>query len=934
MASASYSSLFFLLYSSLFILLYTVVFLCPEAAALSKTLDVQMLMAVKSKWQNTPPTWEGSDPCSSQWNGLVCTASRITSLTLSSMNLSGTLATEIGFLNGLQSLDLSYNKELIGPIPSTLGNLINLESLVLIGCGFTGHIPHELGNLQKLTFLDLSSNNFSGPIPPSVGNLTKLRLLDLAKNQLSGSLPVSSLNGSGLDRLINAQHFHLNSNGLSGSIPADIFHSDMQLIHVLFDSNALVGEIPLTFGHVPTLEVIRLDGNFLEGPIPSNIGKLKNVNELHLSNNNLSGTIPDLSGMNRLQYIDLSNNSFEASEALEWFGSLEQLTTLILENGSLIGPVPSKLFCLPQLETVRLRNNDLNGTLKVDTKGSSQLQLIDLENNLITGLSVTGETYTNLMLSGNPACDKNSELVNSKACQAETTEFFYAAGSKTCGDKTCSRDFSANPDICGDKTCREDFRVNPETCECAVPYEGKLEFRAPSFSDLSNVSRVEKLKNSLCTQLNFSEGAVSICCMSFDSHYYLNIGVQLFPFGNKPFFERAEIIRIGFALSNKIYNPPDEFGTFSFTAISYYFTDPRESKGLSSEAKFGISSVAAVLALVIAGVGGYAFRQKWRAEKAIKLSKPFASWRGDSPESKRPPKVDGVRCFSFRELNRCTNYFSEDHKIGSGGYGMVYRGTLNDVSQVVAIKRAKKGSLQVQGAAEFKNEIEVLSRIHHKNLVKLTGFCFGDGEQMLVYEYMPNGSLADYLSEKSGKQLDWRKRIVIALGAARGLTYLHEYANPPIIHRDVKSSNILLDENFNAKVSDFGLSKLSVYGKEIGHMTVSAKGTPGYMDPEFFTTYELSEKSDVYSFGVVLLEIITAKGVFEDGQHIVQTVKKKLEEKGQMREVMDPFLRGESCMGFESFLNMAMRCVEESAARRPVMSDVVRDLESILTALH
>ncbi|KAH9332019.1 hypothetical protein KI387_004127, partial [Taxus chinensis] len=769
----------------------------------------EMVMAVKSKWQNTPPTWKGSDPCSTQWHGLLCTHSIITSLALPSMNLSGTLATEIGFLSGLQILDLSYNKELTGPIPSTLGNLINLKTLVLIGCGFSGHIPPELGNMQQLTFLDLSSNSFSGPIPPSVGNLTQLFMLDLANNHLSGSLPVSSLNGFGLDGLVKAQHFHLNQNRLSGSIPADIFHLNMQLIHILLDSNDLVGEIPSTLSHVPTLEVIRLDRNSLEGPIPSDICKLKNVNELHLSNNKLSGTIPDLSGMSRLQYIDLSNNPFDASGALQWFGFLQQLTTLIIENGSLTGPVPSKLLRLPQLETLRLPNNDLNGTLEVDTNTSPKLQLIDLENNTITGLDFNENTFTKtLLLRGNPACERNPEFANSRACQP--TNSSSPTDRKTCGSKECSRDFRV--------------KLNPETCECAIPYEGELVFRVPSFSDLGNKARMEKLKNSLRIQLNLSEGAVSVCCFSFDSYYYLHIEVQLFPSGRMPNFDRSEILRIGSALSNKIYSPPDEFGTFYFIAISCYFTDSREPKGLSSGALSGIGVGAGVLVLVIAGVGGYAFRQKRRADKATKLNKPFASWRGCSSDGDCPPKIDGIRCFSYKELSKCTNCFSEAHIIGSGGYGVVYKGVLFDGNEVVAIKRVKKGG-SLQGAKEFKNEIELLSRLHHKNLVRLIGFCFEEEEQMLVYEYMPNGSLADNLSGNGDKRLDWRRRIMICLGAARGLAYLHEHANPPVIHRDVKSSNILLDENLNAKVSDFGLSKLALYGKEKWHLTTKAKGT-------------------------------------------------------------------------------------------------------------
>ncbi|RWW05974.1 hypothetical protein BHE74_00045272 [Ensete ventricosum] len=236
---------------------------------------------------------------------------------------------------------------------------------------------------------------------------------------------------------------------------------------------------------------------------------------------------------------------------------------------------------------------------------------------------------------------------------------------------------------------------------------------------------------------------------------------------------------------------------------------------------------------------------------------------------------------------------------------MVYRGILSS-GQMVAIKRAQQGSMQ--GALEFKTEIELLSRVHHKNLVDLVGFCFEQGEQMLVYEYIPNGTLRENLTGRSGRQLDWKKRLRIALGSARGLAYLHELADPPIIHRDVKSTNILVDESLNAK---------------------------GYLDPEYYMTQQLSEKSDVYSFGVVLLELITARQPIEKGKYIVREIRNAVdnydEEYYGLREMMDPVIRDVGNLtGLRSFVRLAIRCVEESAADRPTMNEVVKEIETIL----
>ncbi|KAF5468626.1 hypothetical protein F2P56_012767 [Juglans regia] len=219
----------------------------------------------------------------------------------------------------------------------------------------------------------------------------------------------------------------------------------------------------------------------------------------------------------------------------------------------------------------------------------------------------------------------------------------------------------------------------------------------------------------------------------------------------------------------------------------------------------------------------YAVRQKRRAEAAIGFRNPFAYWKSSGNDrSGAAPQLKGARLFSYDELRKCTNNFAERNEIGSGAYGKVYKGLLSDGLVNVAIKRAQQGS--TQGLLEFKTEIELLSRVHHKNLVGLVGFCIEQGEQMLVYEFMPNGTIRDSLSGKSGIYLDWNRRLYVALGSARGLAYLHEHANPPIIHRDIKSTNILLDENLTAKVADFGLSKL-VSDDLKGHVSTQVKGT-------------------------------------------------------------------------------------------------------------
>ncbi|CAI9293028.1 unnamed protein product [Lactuca saligna] len=875
--------------------------------------DAEVLRALKDQWQNTPPSWKRSnDPCS--WEGVNCTDTRVIGLGLSSMSLVGQLVGDIGGLSELTSLDLSFNGGLTGQISPRVGDLGNLDTLILSGCSFTGNIPSELGNLKKLSFLALNTNNLTGQIPPSLGYLSKLYWLDISENQLTGSLPVSTLTNPGLDMLKHCKHFHFNKNKLSGGIPSQLFSSDMVLIHILFDGNQLTGEIPITLGYVKTLEALRLDRNALEGEIPPNLNNLTSLGELNLAYNNLQGALPDLTGMSSLTYVDLSNNSFQASDPPRWFSTLPSLGTLVMEFGSLQGNLPQALFGLSGIQQVKFKNNLFNDTFDMGDNISDQLQLVDLQSNKIDNATLSSQYKNTLELYGNPVCD--TTLENSTYCQLQTLRNSYSTSSADCGSKLC----------------RHDSKLSPQNCECAYPYEGTIFFRAPSFRDLSNVTIWHLLETSLWTKLGLTEGSVSLQNPFFNSDDYLQVHTGFFPSKDKH-FKRSEVQMMGFFLSNQTYKPPAGFGPYYFIASPYSFPDGHGGS-IGVGGVIGISIGCTLLILVLIGLVFYAVQQKKRAERAITLSKPFGSWAPSAKDSGGgAPQLKGARWFSYDELKKSTKNFSDINQIGSGGYGKVYRGVIPG-GQMVAIKRAQQGSMQ--GGLEFKTEIELLSRVHHKNLVGLVGFCFEQGEQMLVYEFMSKGTLRESLSGKSGIHLDWKRRLRIALGSAKGIAYLHELADPPIIHRDIKSTNILLDENLTAKVADFGLSKL-VSDSEKGHVSTQVKGTLGYLDPEYYMTQQLTDKSDVYSFGVVMLELITAKQPIVKGKYIVREVRlamdKTDEEEYGLRELIDPNLEDTTFLiGFGRFIQLAMQCVEESAADRPTMSNVVKALESILTS--
>ncbi|XP_061988779.1 leucine-rich repeat receptor protein kinase HPCA1-like [Rosa rugosa] len=886
----------------------------------TSSLDVTGLKSLMTLWTNTPPNWGIRDPCEDGWDGIECINMRVVSLKLSSMNLTGTLSGDIGQLSELQILDLSYNKGLTGPLPEEIGSLKKLSNIILVGCSFSGPIPPTIGSLQELIFLSLNSNRFSGMIPSSIGNLSKLYWLDLADNYLEGPIPVSVGGEPGLDMLSHCKHFHLGMNKLSGPIPSKLFSSNMSLIHVLFESNKLYGSIPSSLGLVTSLEVVRFDGNMLTGPIPPSLNSLAHVSQLFLSNNKLSGPAPNLTGMNLLHYVDLSSNSFEVSDVPPWFSTLESLTTLIMEDTKLQGEIPAALFSLSNLQTVVLRNNQLNGTLDIGATYSSQLQLIDLEKNFITEYEGNGGYNRTLILVQNPVCEGTGASVLSYCKISQSSDVVP---------------YKTSPNNCAPSPCGSN-QVSSPNCKCAYPYEGTLTFRAPTFSDLNSTGYKELEKNLIDSFLSheLSVDSVALSNLTKDSHAYLSLSLEVFP-QSQDRFSRKEVSRIAFLLSNQTFKPQKSFGPFYFIGDGYeHFAGEKEPSESNKSSNVGIIIGAAaggsVLVLILLLVGIYAIRQRRRAKRATDQNNPFGKWDVNNKTRGSTPQLKGARSFSFEELMKYSNNFSEANDVGSGGYGKVYRGTL-PTGQLIAIKRAHKES--IQGGNEFKTEIELLSLVHHKHLVSLVGFCFDRGEQMLVYEYVANGTLKDSLSGKSGIRLDWQRRLKIAIGAARGLAYLHELCDPPIIHRDIKSTNVLLDNRLNAKVADFGLCK-SMGNSGRDHVSTQVKGTMGYMDPEYYMTQRLTEKSDVYGFGVLMLELLTARKPIEQGKYIVREVRMamdKTKDLYNLHVILDSAINlGTTLKGLERFVDLAMTCVEEEGANRPTMSEVVKEIENIM----
>ncbi|OMO97571.1 hypothetical protein COLO4_14548 [Corchorus olitorius] len=286
--------------------------------------------------------------------------------------------------------------------------------------------------------------------------------------------------------------------------------------------------------------------------------------------------------------------------------------------------------------------------------------------------------------------------------------------------------------------------------------------------------------------------------------------------------------------------------------------------------------------------------------------------------------TDNIRLFSYNSLRSATSDFHPSNRIGGGGFGVVYRGVLRDGTQV-AIKRLSTESKQ--GSREFVTEINMISNIRHPNLVELIGCCAEDNHRILVYEYMENNSLASVLLGSKSKYiaLDWPRRVAICLGAASGLAFLHYEAEPHIVHRDIKASNILLDKDFHPKIGDFGLAKL--FPDNVTHISTRVAGTVGYLAPEYAVLGQLTKKADVYSFGVVLLEIISgrssSKAAFGEELMLLVEWTWKLREEERLLEIVDPEMTTYPEDEVLRFIKVALFCTQAAAHQRPNMKQVV-----------
>ncbi|KAI3499759.1 hypothetical protein L1887_35568 [Cichorium endivia] len=844
---------------------------------------------------------------------LINLCSTLVELNVSGNNLSGAVPDGLKSCSSLQLLDISRNN-FSGELPiETLLEISNLKTLVLSFNDFIGFLPESFSKMTNLETLDLSSNRISGGIPSGLcqGTTTRLKELYLQNNWFTSPIPPTLSNCSQLVSL------DLSFNYLTGKIPSTFrYLSKLQDLIIWF--NELEGEIPQELMYIQPLQNLILDFNYLTGSIPHTLSNCTNLNWISLSNNKLSGEIP-------------------AS-----LGSLSNLAILKLGNNSFSGNIPPELGDCKSLIWLDLNTNDLSGTIPPD---------LFKQAGYIADAYLTGKPYVYIKNDGSSQCHGAGNLLEfggireddlgriskrhpcnfTRVYKGITEPTFNHNGSMMFLDLSHNHLHGGIPMELGAMFYLFILNLGHNNLTGSIP-EALGSLKNVAILDLSYNRLNGSIPNSL-TSLTLL-GEVDLSNNNLSGMIPESAPFDTFP--QKSFLNNSGLC--GYPLPRCASGLPAASG----------HRNRRQASLAGSIAMGLLFSLFCIFAMVMVAVE-IKKRQKKNAaddpESTIEGGgNSFSGGRGNTAwrlTSTREALSISLAAFekplkklTFADLLAATNGFHDDTLIGSGGFGDVYRAELKD-GTTVAIK--KLIHVSGQGDREFMAEMETIGKIKHRNLVPLLGYCKVGDERLLVYEYMKFGSLDTVLQNraKSGIKLDWPARRKIAIGSARGLAFLHHNCIPHIIHRDMKSSNVLLDENLEARVSDFGMARhMSAMDTHLSVSTLA--GTPGYVPPEYYQSFRCSTKGDVYSYGVVLLELLTGKQPTDSpdfgDNNLVGWVKQHAKLK--VSDVFDPdLLKDDPSLEIEllQHLRVACACLEDRPWKRPTMIQVMAKFKEIQT---
>lgn len=834
--------------------------------------------------------------------------------------------------------------------------------------------PHVFCSNGRVTQIQVQNLGLEGPLPQNLNQLDKLENVGLQKNKFNGKLPTFS----GLSDL---QFAYLDFNGFD-TIPVDFFDGLSSIRVLALDDNPFNKSsgwtIPSELAECSQLVNFSCSGCNIVGPVPDFFGKFPSLDSLRLSYNRLSGGIPSSFSDSMLQVLWLNDQDGGGMTGpIDVIGSMVGLTTAWLHGNQFTGSIPDDIGRLTSLRELNLNRNRLVGLIPASMANMS-LQLLDLNNNMLMG-PIPEFKAANVSYASNSFCQSDP----GKQCAPEVDALLDFLDGVNYPERLAS-EWTGNDPCAGPW-----WGISCSSGRVSVINLQKLGLNgtlSPSLGNLSSLLEVHLGGNNV-------HGRVPANLAQLRSLRLLNLsgnnfepplprfrgGVQVIAYGNPQLQPTKPPKQSPSPAADPMLppSPSNEPSSADDQRPASGKSSPESPNAVNEQENTTSSTKWRVIIIAAAAVGStvIAFFVVLVCVYCLKKKKDPAAPRSgivvhpkDSPETGDTMKIAlangsalevrsnaamsrtttggvekvkvieaGNLLVSLQILRKATNNFAQENELGRGGFGVVYKGEMEDGSNI-AVKRMVVAVMSNKALDEFKSEIAVLSNVRHRHLVSLMGYSDEGDERLVVYEYMPQGALSRHLFRWKSlglEPLSWTRRLNIALDVARGVEYLHTLAHQSFIHRDLKSSNILLDDEFRAKVSDFGLVKLAPDRE--GSVATRLAGTFGYLAPEYAVTGKITTKVDVFSFGVVLMELLTGLVALDDqraeeNRYLAEWFGKIKSDKNSLIASIDPALDAKQDIyeTIYSIAELAGHCTSRDPNHRPEMGYAVNVLVQLV----